>query len=1085
MKITAFLILAAALQVSARGTAQITLSEKKAPLEKVLKKIKQQSGYTLFYDQELVRRQGLPVDLQLANVPLPQALNAVFQHQLLTYEITGTMILVKEREAPKAPAPIPPAGDTSRPRTPVDIHGQVTDPHGEPFLNANITVRRTGRGTVTDANGNFTLLNVDPGDLILVSFIGYKTQMLSLKDRSNWSIVLEASTDDLDMAVVQAYGTTSQRYATGSIGVVRSSEIAGQPVTNSLMALEGRVAGVQMTVSSGEPGASIAVRIRGQNTSFSATAYPLFIVDGVAFPYGTNLNSINPGDIESVSILKDADATAVYGSRGANGVILITTKKGKAGMNVLNVDLSTGFSQAARLLKSYLHTPQYLAMRQQAYLNDGLTPDATNAPDLTVWSQTAYTDWQKEIIGNTGHYTNLQASVSGGDERVRYLLSGSYNYNEGIVWGSSFDKRANVHANIENNSRDKRFQMSTNLTYSNDNIRTIGNDATISGLSTAPNMPKYDSTGAIYYLPNNHQYDNPLFSKNRYGTTNTDNILGNTKLSYSILPNLKPSVSVGYTKLSQDGYAAQPSNSLNPVINAPTTNMATFSTNYVSTFVTEPQLDYSTHIGKGKLQAMAGGTWQETKSGSTFITGVNFSSDALLRNLAAAGSIVTKRSNESLYKYESVFLRGNYNWMDRYLVNGNFRRDGSSRFGDGYKFGNFWSAGAAWIFSNETFFKKAGSLFTFGKLRGSYGVTGNDQIGDYQYLDFYYPTDLPYNGASGIISTQVTNNQYRWEETSKRDIGLELGAFNSRVLLTIDYFNNKSRNLLTYIPLGAQAGYAGYVGNSPAEVQNKGWEFTLNTVNIKGRSFSWSSSFNLTLPKNTLLAYPDLASSVFADRYEVGKSINIIREYRFAGISPANGAPLFYTAKGTVTDGTPTGGGALNYPDDLQYIGNTDPSLFGGLGNSFGYRGFELNVFFQFSRSRTNNSFLSQQGQPLGSMYNTGDALLNGIWAKPGQVAERPALTTNSQTAVGQQYAVYVFNSSANYVSNAYVRLKTLALTWSMPSGWSNRLKLTHVQIYAQAQNLLTFTHYSYLDPESQSAIPILRTITFGLRASL
>ncbi len=1091
MKLTVLVLLTALLQVSANSYSQsVTLHLKQASMQQVFKEVFKQTGFQFFYDYDLMAQAGL-INIDVANAPLSDVLRSCFRDQPFTYELISNTIVVKSGTGEEKYAVSITADQNAH-----VVQGKVVNQDGQPVPGITVTVKGSKQVFVTDEKGEFTISNASENTVLIFTAVNVEKMETVVGDRTSMTLTLQIKRSILDDVQIIGYGSTSKRLNTGSMGTVTSAEIANQPVMNPLMAMEGRVAGVEMTVANGEPGAPIDIKIRGQNTAFSATSYPLFIVDGVVFPYNTTydfaannpLNSINPGDIESISILKDADATAVYGSRGANGVVLITTKKGKAGAATLSIDASTGFSQAARLVKGMLNTSQYLAMRNQAYENSGITPTEVNAPDLKLWSQTAYTDWQKEVIGNTGNYTNVQASISGGDERVRYLISGAYNYNKSIVWGDNFDKRASMHANIENNSLDKRFQMSTNITYSNENFRKSGDAFSADLIKTSPNLPHYDSTGGVYPGTDDVPVTNPYYSLYQYTTNNTDNILANTKLSYLILPNLKAGVSVGYTKQTQDGFQAYPSTAVNQIVNAGyRTNLANFLTNAVSTFVTEPQLDYNTHLGKGKLQAMLGGTWQSTNTDYSYITGYNFSSDALISNIGAASGTDNKSSGNSQYKYESVFLRGTYNWQDKYIVNGSFRRDGSSRFAEGYKFGNFWSAGAAWIFSNESFFKTGSSVLNFGKIRGSYGLTGNDQIGDYQYLSFYTPTSNVYNNISGIYASQINNNNYRWEQTYKGDIGLELGFFESRILFTVDYFNNKSENLLTAIPLPSQAGFASYTGNLPAIVQNKGWEFTLNTVNIKNRDFKWSTFFNLTLPKNILLSFPNLENSPYANTFEVGKSIRLVKENKYAGISKENGAPLFYTTNGTITDGSGSNAAnpPLNYPGDYMYIGNLDPSSFGGLGNIFDYKSFELNVFFQFNYSHTTSSFVSAYGSPIGSMANTANVMINGAWTKPGQDAALPVLWPTRPSFPGQSYLDYAFSSSVNYVDNSYIRLKTLALTWSMPAKWTRSIKLSNVKIYAQAQNLLTFTNYTYIDPESTYNVPILKTVTFGLRANL
>ena len=506
----------------------------------------------------------------------------------------------------------------------------------------------------------------------------------------------------------------------------------------------------------------------------------------------------------------------------------------------------------------------------------------------------------------------------------------------------------------------------------------------------------------------------------------------------------------------------------------------------------EPQADYTRRIGSGDLQVLAGASWQQNISEGHSLLGSGYSSDALLKNMLAANSLTPLNYNYAQYNYESVFGRINYNWNQKYILNATFRRDGSSRFGPDKRFGNFGSVGAAWIFSNEHFIQQALPFLSFGKLRGSYGTTGNDQIGDYQYLDSWSSSGYSYGSISGLSPTRLLNAAYSWEVNHKLEGAIELGFLKDRVLFTADYYNNRSGNQLLVYNLSSQTGFDSYIANLPAKVENSGWELELNTINIKGKDFVWRSSINLTIPKNKLLSYPNLEQSADAFSYVVGQSIRIVKGFHFTGVDPQTGLPTFQDVNkdGVVTDG-----------DDYVTIGNTFPKYYGGFQNDFSYKGFSLNIFFQFVKQDGPTFDFGAYASSYGTMDNKPLSALKR-WQQPGDITSIPRASTTSSNDAYQLFANNYSNSDAAWADASYIRLKNLSLSYDF-SRFTKSLKIDNSAIFFQAQNLFTITHYRGFDPETKgfdrtnvsevlpfgtirpASVPTLKSYTVGIRFSL
>lgn len=1084
MKLTFILLSAAFLQVSAKGLSQnVTLTLRNAPLEKVFREIEKQTGVGFLYTQKML--QDVPtVDINVRNMPLNEVLQHCFKGQLLEYSIRNNTIVIKRK--PVTVSVITP------PLLPVviTITGKVTDENGNPVASVSVVIPGTSLGSMTNVNGEYSIANAPEKAKLLFSYVGYQSQTIDINGRSLINVVLKLEVRQLDETVIIAYGTTTRRKSTGSVSSVTSEEIAKQPVGNPLNALQGRIAGAVVIQQNGLPGSRVNILIRGQN-SLSNGTQPLYIIDGVPFniqdqavPAANDINSfgisaanrgispfsvINPADIERIDVLKDADATAIYGTRASNGVVLITTKKGKAGKTKLDVNVYTGAGKVARFVEM-MSLKQYLQMRREAFANDGITPTATNAPDLMVWDTTQSIDWQDKYLGGTANTLDAQATISGGDTRTRFLFNTGYHRETTVFPGDFNDARISARFNADHSSLDRKFNISLTSSYSTDKTNLLGTDLASAVYNLPPNMPLYKTDGTIFW---NANFTNPeSYALAKYiGKTN--NFLSNLQLRYTILPGLDLKSSFGFTKITLDQNQQNPVSSKNP-LTAALTNSARFANIDQETYIIEPQATYTRSIGKGKLSTLIGTTFQQSLNKSLSINADNYSNPSLLSTVSGAG-IVTNSATYTLYKYNSVFGRVNYNLLEKYILNVNFRRDGSSKFGANHRFGNFGSLGAAWVFSNESFAKKL-SFLSFGKLRASYGLTGSDQMQDYQYITLFNASSgtSAYQGNSVLSPSRINNPELHWETNKKLEFGLDLGFLKDKILLTANYYRNRSGNQLGSLRLGTQSGFNSYQSNFDALIQNSGTEFELNTRNISTKDFEWKTSFNLTIPTTKLL---EASTQYFSyNQLLLGKPLSVVFRYEYLGVDPVTGRPQYLDQTTKLPTFTPS------FNLDRQPVGYSAPKFYGGISNSLSYKNFELSFFFQFTKQDGN---FVQSATP-GTFVNQNIYFLNR-WRNPGDVNLLPRASTTS--TVYSSFGI----SNAIWGDASFARLRNLSVSYALPQSVLTKLHLAQCRFYIQGQNLATWTKNKYVsDPETisntnQSSVvmPPLRVITAGINVSL
>jgi len=1085
MKLTAFLLLIACLQVGATGYGQrISVSGQNLSLKKVFTEIQKQTGYSFFYsDKDLEGANKVSIDAR--NAELTQVLNQVFEGQPLTYTIIEKTVVIKEKNT---------YTKISRPNTEIspviDVSGIVSNETGEPLSGASVIVKGTTQGTSTDKNGHFLLKSVDERAILVISYVGYKTKEVSVNAGRSFSIQLEQAPDPLNETIVIGYGTTTRRKSTGSVSSITAEEIAKQPVANPLNTLQGRVPGAIVYQSNGLPGSRVTIQIRGVN-SLNSGQQPLYIIDGVPFntidqavPATNDINSygifsanrgispfsvINPNDIERIDILKDADATAIYGTKAANGVVLITTKKGKAGKTKLDVNVYRGEGKASHYVPM-LNLQQYLQMRREAFANDGITPNAANAPDILEWDTTQYTDWQEKYLGGTAHTTDAQATISGGDLRTRFLFSSGYHKETTVYPGDFSDDRISVRFNADHNSLDRKFNAAVTASYSYNKSNLLSTDlATIYNLP--PNMPIRNADGSLFW---NSNFTNPESYLLQTYIGKINNLIANTVLRYTVVPGLDIKTSLSFNTIAIDQNLQQPALSKNPIGSTPT-NSARFANISQQSYTIEPQVTYTKNLWSGRLMILAGSTWQSSLNSGTTINANDYSNPALLSTPVGAGTYTSIGAPYTLYKYNSFFGRMNYEWQSKYILNLNFRRDGSSRFGPDHRFGNFGSVGGAWVFSNEKFVAGSLPFLSFGKIRASYGITGNDQIQDYQYLTRFSASsgNLGYQGTSTLSPTGINNPDLHWETNKKFELGLDLGLLKDRIQLTTNYYRNRSGNQLGYLGLAVQSGFNAYQSNFDALIQNKGWEFEISSTNVSTKEFEWKTAINLTVPSTKLLEASQ--QYFFFNQQALGQPLSYVMRFIYKGVDPQTGSPMYGDIGKDSLTFTP------NFSRDRSVIGYTAPKFYGGISNSFSYKGFDLSLFFQFTKQDGNILPGTIPGRL--SAGNVPEVWQNR-WREPGDVSTVPKATTGFDFNYG--------SSSAVWGDASFARLRNAVLSYTVPTAVAAKIKMSHLRVYLQGQNLITWTKNKYVsDPETVATInqssvvmPPLRVITAGINCS-
>ena len=986
------------------------------------------------------------------------------------------------------------------------VTGKVTNQSdGTPIIGASIQAKNSKVGTVSGEDGAFTLSVPENTIALLISAIGYNNIEVALTGSSLMVTLKTGEVQDLDEVVVVGYGSTIKRDVTGNIAKIKGADVANTPVPNFTQAIQGRAAGVFIESQSGRVGEGIKVRIRGAG-SISASNSPLYVVDGVPINgdpnTGNSLADINFNDVESFEILKDASAAAIFGSRAANGVVLITTKKGKNGKTALNANVQYGTNKPTGY-RGFLNATEYIDLLREAAINsdriEGVNPlipaeypgswlefaenRLTRYSGYSNWRTVeTNTDWEKQAFNDDSKTKLMDISATGGNDKTRFYISGGFNDQDGILIGNNF-QRLSTRFNLDHEASE-RVKIGVNISVS----RTVANRVTDDNqfstpmqlVALSPVTPIRNQAGQLYDRPTTTYYNGLIELEDSRYLSSTFRNLGSMYLNYKIIPDLVFKTEFGIDLQTQNddrfnGSRTDVGQSTNGY--GESNWFRTFNYNSSNYF------NYSKKInGLHDIDATVGMAFQKYTTDFTSVSGEDFPVDAL-KKIESAGRITLGTSTTNESSFLSYFARANYKFNNRYLLSLSGRVDGSSRFGKDNQYGFFPAVSAGWIISEESFLSNSTTL-SFLKLRGSFGLTGNaDGFGNFAQLGLWGAAK--YNNVSGLVPTQLANPELRWEKSEQLDIGIDFGFLNNRITGELDYYVRNTKDLIYNVPVPGTSGFLTQTVNI-GSMQNKGFEIVINSTNIKSKDFKWNTNVNVSKNENKITKLDGEQTTIpgndgrYLNSLIVGEGIGVFYGPKFAGADPANGDALYYMQDGKTTTN--------DYNDAGDFVvGNPNPDWIAGLNNNFSYKGFELGVLFQgvFGNEIQNGAggFMSASFDWFDNQ--TSDQL--NRWRQAGDITQVPELRLGYGNGIG---------ASSRYVeSGSYVRLKNITLAYSLNSKILEKLKIRSARIFATGLNLATFTKYTGWDPEVNTdyrsgnrnqgsdfyAAPQIKSVTFGL----
>jgi TonB-linked SusC/RagA family outer membrane protein len=1104
MKLTFILLTVALLQVQARGLSQsITLSGRNMDMREVFSAIRKQTGYVVFFRKGLLEG-AHPVSVAVHDMPLKEFLELTMKDQPFTYLILDKTISLSRKETPAiVQPPVVQAGAIGDKVKDGTLKGRVLDADGRPLAGATIAVRRSKVSTTSDAGGNFAL-SLKEGDVLTVSFVGYASQEVRItahhiQQAEIPTFRLQPDASNMDQVQIIGYGTTTKRFNPGDVTTITAKEIEKNPVNNVLEAIQGKVPGLFIQQVTGQPGGAFTMRLRGStNLSNNGNAIPpLIIVDGVRYPTGAlpmynnlystsdflqggnGLNYINPHDIASIDVLKDADATAIYGSAGAYGVIIITTKKAKPTAPSLSANIYTGVSvkgEAPRLL----NTQQYIMLRKEAVKNDGATIGPTDIDINGTWPADRYHDWRKVYTGASAQSTNASVSYSGGARNTSYVIGGSLQNNGNIQRHKGSFRTGTLRFSLNTATVDNKFSLGLSGSWASSKSDMVPFDFSQSLALDAPNAPPaFLPNGSVDWVGAGSDPQGPSSAANINRTYNnlTSNLLANATLEYKPVKGVTLRSVLGYNEIMSKELVGYPTTTKAPTDQgAAQGSVSAFHHYDIRTVTVSPYAAYDRTLWKGDLSIKAGGEITDRLTYQDEIIGTGFASDALMSNPMAANS-TTSAYSQTPFRSMGFYGIIKYVWDQKYILDLNGRRDGSTKFGRNHRFGNFGSIGAAWIFSEEKFIKDNVPFLSFGKLRASTGVVGGDAIKDFMYLSTYTAINGTYDNRLGLEPGGLANPNLEWEKNRNKEVGLELSFLKERIFVEGNYYRNVTSNQLVGRPISSVTGFSGFTLNSDAVIRNSGWEISLSTTNIRTKDFSWTTRWNISIPTSKLIKAPSVDKENL--NYIVGKPLTGVRLYKYAGIDTATGVYSFTNAKGVTGDYYYE----MTDADKTEFV-DLAPRYFGGFSNSFTYKQWSLDVFFNFTSRKGLNS-LAQAGYLFGYWGINGTTDWLRRWQKPGDKTDMPKVSTNLFDGIFRQ--MYFTSSTGAYTNATYARLQNVSLRYHFDQRLVRRLHLGDLTVYLQGQNLLTISKFGGLDPENLNAavIPPLRTFTAGINLSL
>jgi TonB-linked SusC/RagA family outer membrane protein len=1162
MKLTTFFILAAFLQVRANGYSQkISLHAKNEPLVKVLEAIKKKSGYVFFYkNADMVAAK--PVNLDLTDATLEETLIKVFENQPFQYYIQATTVFISpQRIQATPPASMPLPG----PPAAVDIHGNVTDNKGVPLQGVSVMNRKTKKGTTTDKEGNFTI-SASANDMIYFSFIGHKSteKKITSTDQA-LSVVMDIVVSSLDEMVIIGYGAAQRKDLTGSVSTVAAKDIQNTPFLTVDNALAGKAPGVQITKTDGTPGGAVRIRVRG-STSLLGGNDPLYVIDGVplqvqtnyinsgfdvvtpsyatlaggggdpsaggvglstAFVNGLNsLGSLNIDDIESITIMKDASSTAIYGSKAANGVVIITTKKGKKDMKPqVMFSYYNTLTQISRKPK-LLNADQYKMLITEAASNSNAAHDLQGRAHYAQTDQIvndpsgffgkANTDWISLVTRSTLSH-NADIALQGGGNASRYYSSISFNNTPGVVIGTGA-QRVSGKINLENEiNAHFKFITNFNIGYTNQDISGSAYDQ---ALSARPDYSPYDSAGNYTSFQNvNSSYQifqNPLALTTGFRNSKMTRLMGSLTAVYDLNSALqfKSTVSLNNQTYNQRVYSPSYVQILSYVGNVPgNSGVGSNANSRFADWFVENTLGYKQQWKEKHTVDFLAGTSYETQKTSFFsAAAAGYPNDNVLNNLSSAITPLSVTGNDPSKPQSyllSFYLRANYAYMDKYLLTFTGRSDGSSKFGPNNKFGYFPSGAMAWRLSKEDLLKNVTWIDDI-KVRGSYGLTGTQNIGDQMYRSLYSP--YSYSGNNALAPTQLGNPKIKWETTKQTDIGLDWSFFKSRLQGTFDYYRKQTDNALLSLPVPLSSSYTSLLSNVVG-IRNTGLELSLQGDVIRTKNFRWYASFNITWPRSLVTRLSSKADQTQIGNLtglEIGntaivqgKPLGLITGVQVTGIIKTQkelddfksrlgrSAGIFFRYLGigdpmyTLDSTTYTN---LTVPAFPTVIGSGAPRSYGGFTQGLSYKNFDLTLYFTFSQGGH-----LMWGSHLAATAFQGSSNANAVildrYTPTNTNTNHPRLLWGSDNS-------YLYGNNTDIFSSSYVKLRTVTFNYRLgKSRWIKNAGIQSAAVFASVTNVFTITRYPGIDPETSddaysvaggyfdpSNYPATRSFSLGLK---
>lgn len=1107
MKLISFFMIVICVQATASVRAQkITLNEKNASVQKILHEIRKQSDYDFIVNAPSLR-QIKPISFHVRDMPVEDVLALLFKDHPVNYVIDNKTFIIKDKQLNSS--------GTEAGKKPQRISGTIRNENNEPLAGVSVVEKGTQNGVVTDDNGQFVITVANENAVLQITYVGFKSKEIAVRS-GNMNIILESDSGSMSDIVVVGYGTQKKSDLTGSVSSVKGSDLTRLPTQRVDQALQGRAAGVMVQNTDGAPGGNATIRVRGGN-SITGGNNALVVVDGIQ---GVNITTINPNDIESLEVLKDASATAIYGARGANGVILITTKRGVSGKPAFNYGLSIGQQKLNKKL-DLMRAGDYARKSNAWAATQNGTPSAPIEPVLPFTKEQidaldagGGTDWQNELY-RSGLMQNHQLSISGGSESVRYFVSGGYVNQQGIVLNTQYT-RYNLRSNLDLKlNRWLTAGVNLNVIKDKGNVPPVGEGTRFGDIlgQVINTVARFDPITPVYAADGNYNFkalragpdgtksyaDNDVWNPVATALetqSEKNNIINeiSTFLDFKLLKGLSLRITGAASLTSNDDkhfYSSktQPGRGVSGV--------GDLAENKYEYFQNSNILSYTnTFASKHALTITAVAEQQLIESKGTFITAQGFFSDETGINDLGGASQINQRNNSFAKQTINSYLgRINYSFGDKYMITASYRADGSSVFGANNKWGYFPSAAAAWRVSEEAFIKDLQFISTL-KLRGSWGKTGNQAIQPYQTLatiasDYNYPYDGNSEPNIGFGLDRAANPNLKWETTEQSNIGIDLGFFQDRVTATVDVYRKTTRDLLLNKQVEAYTGFTTILSNV-GSIENKGLEISVGGRPVAGRNFRWSTGANISFNRGLVLALLDdeplairtntgggyqIYGSGFSLKYlQVGQPLDQMRGYVNLGTwseAEAEEARQMGQAPGEAKWKDVNGDGRINRTGDgNEVIGNATPKFIYGWNNSISYKDFDLTFLTQggYGNDIFNAVRIKTESPNVGLSSN-----LNKRWTPENQNTAVPVFMGSRERALmdlgaNQTAGIGVDQRSSRWVEDgSYLRMKNITLTYNLPTALLNQVKINRLSVYVTAINLFTITKYTGYDPEVSS----------------